>query len=301
MKPTLKQLEALYWTGTLGSFQAAADHLHTTQSAIAKRIHELQDIFEVSIIDSGFRRAKLTEQGRRLMDSAAEVLAASQRMMENLQRPTSFSGTFRLGVSELVAITWLPELIKQIKREHPRAVIELEVAPGGAILDKLTVGQIDLAFVAGPMWNQDFDSVELAEVEYQWMASPDLGVPDRVITPIELATYPVLLHSLRGVVSQFFAQWQRVNGFSSQRTFTTNSLLVMIQMTMAGLGISGLPTLYVQEHARAGRLVQVRTTAPLPAVKYFAVYRAADGGPFIKQVIRLAKSLCDFGMTEPIT
>ena len=233
-----------------------------------------------------------------MKDSAEDVLTAAQRMMDDIECPTSFSGTLRLGVSELVAITWLPNLIKQVKLEHPRAVIELEVAPGGLILDKLTAGQIDLAFVAGPMWNQSFDSVELAEVKYEWMASPDLGVPQRTMTPKELAQFPVLLHSLRGIVSQFFAQWQRLNGFSSQRSFTTNSLLVMIQMTMAGLGISGLPSLYVEEHTKSGRLVPVRTTDPLPSAKYFAVYRAADGNLFMSEVIQLARLLCDFRMNK---
>ena len=37
---TFKQLEALYWIGTLGSFEAAAQHLETTQSAISKRIRK---------------------------------------------------------------------------------------------------------------------------------------------------------------------------------------------------------------------------------------------------------------------
>ena len=58
MKPTIKQLEALYWAGKLGSFQAAAAHLHTSQSAIAKRIAELREIFQVRLIDPAYRHAK---------------------------------------------------------------------------------------------------------------------------------------------------------------------------------------------------------------------------------------------------
>ena len=34
---TFKQLEALYWVGTLSGFAHAADRLNTTQSAISKR------------------------------------------------------------------------------------------------------------------------------------------------------------------------------------------------------------------------------------------------------------------------
>ena len=35
---TFKQLEAIYWVTQLGGFSQAADKLHTTQSAISKRV-----------------------------------------------------------------------------------------------------------------------------------------------------------------------------------------------------------------------------------------------------------------------
>lgn len=301
MQPTLKQLEALYWTGKLGSFQAAATHLHASQSAIAKRIGELQDIFRIPLVDPAYRRAKLTDHGQRLMLLAEEVLLATRKMMQSMSHPSDFNGILRLGVSELVAITWLPLLIERLKIQYPQAVVELDAAPGGLILDKLKAGEIDLALVAGPMWDQQFESVELEEVEFHWMASPRLGVPSWVMTPEELSIYPMLVHSPHGVVSQIFEQWQRRSGFSIQRVFAANSLMVMVQMTINGLGISSLPAKYVEDHVAAGRLVRLRTNPQLPKLKYFAVYRAMDEYPFIEKVIPLAKSVCDFGLNSSMT
>ena len=37
---TFKQLEALYWIAKLGGFAQAANQLHTSQSAVSKRVHE---------------------------------------------------------------------------------------------------------------------------------------------------------------------------------------------------------------------------------------------------------------------
>ena len=39
---TLRQLKALHWIARLGTFERAADRLNTTQSAISKRVHELE-------------------------------------------------------------------------------------------------------------------------------------------------------------------------------------------------------------------------------------------------------------------
>jgi len=298
MQPTLKQLEALYWTGKLGSFQAAATHLHTSQSAIAKRIGELQNIFQTPLVDHVYRRAKLTDHGQRLMLSAEEVLMATRKMMQSMNHQSDFRGVLRLGVSELVAITWLPLLIERLKIQYPQAVVDVDAAPGGLILDRLEAGEIDLALVAGPLWSRQFESVELEEVEFHWMASPRLGVPNHVMTPAELSVYPMLVHSPHGVVSQILEQWQRRSGFSIQRVFAANSLMVMVQMTISGLGISSLPAKYVEDHVAAGRLVRLRTNPQLPRLKYFAVYRAMDEYPFIEKVIPLAKAMCDFSLNS---
>ncbi|MCY1203222.1 HTH-type transcriptional regulator GltR [compost metagenome] len=297
MKPTIKQLEALYWAGKLGSFQKAAAQLNTSDSAIAKRIAELRDIFQVRLIDPAYRHAKLTDHGQRLFAAAEDVLRANERLMERMGYPHGFTGVLRLGVSELVAVTWLPRLIQQVKLQHPQAVIELEVGAGGIILDQLKEGNIDLALIPGPMWGEQFECEELTEVEFQWMASPRLGCPKRVLTTAEFSSYPMLVHSRHGIGTQIFSQWLRRNGISNQRVFTANSMTVMIQLTVGGLGVSSLPTDYVRPFIEDGKLVRVRTSPRLPRVKYFAVYRSRAEYPFLETLIPLAKSLCDFSLT----
>ena len=298
MKPTIKQLEALYWAGKLGSFHAAANQLHTSPSAIAKRIAELRDIFQVRLIDPSYRHAKLTDHGQQLFAAAEDVLRASERLMERMGYPDGFTGTLRLGVSELVAVTWLPRLIQEIKLQHPQAIIELEVGAGGLILDLLKDGKIDLALIPGPMWGEQFDSAPLGEVEFQWMASPNLRCPKRVLSTAEFSSYPMLVHSRHGIGTQIFSQWLKKHGISNQRVFTANSMTVMVQLTVGGLGISSLPTDYVRQLIDTGKLVRIRTSAPLPPVKYFAVYRNREEYPFLETLIPLAQALCDFSLTD---
>ncbi len=295
MQPSLKQLEALYWTGKLGSFQAAARHLHATQSAIAKRITELQGVFGLRLVDSSNGRARLTDHGQRLLASAEEVLSASRRMMEAMGQPSGFSGVLRLGVSELVAVTWLPLFIQKLKEFHPNAVVELDVAPGGLILQRLRNSELDLVFVAGPNWGPDLESMPLEDVEFAWMASPRLGLPSHAMRADELSAYPMLVHSRHGAVSQIFARWQRQVGLAGQRVLTANSLMVMVQLTIGGLGVSSLPAAYAARYVAAGRLVRVRTNPGLPTLKYYAVYRSLEDFPFLKEAIPLAQSVCDFG------
>ena len=77
---TLKQLEAVYWVARLGTFGAAADRLYTTQSAISKRINELEVFFVTSLFDRSRRTVQLTAKGRELLEAAEEMLQARDQI-----------------------------------------------------------------------------------------------------------------------------------------------------------------------------------------------------------------------------
>src|ERR1700744_5848725 len=81
---TLKQLEAVYWVARLGTFAAAADRLHTTQSAISKRVNELEVFFSTPLFDRSHRAPRLTPKGRELLDTAEEMLQSRDRLLEKM-------------------------------------------------------------------------------------------------------------------------------------------------------------------------------------------------------------------------
>lgn len=63
---TFKQLEALFWIAELGGFSQAALKLHTTQSAVSKRVQELELLFDTALFDRSQRSARLTEKGEEM-------------------------------------------------------------------------------------------------------------------------------------------------------------------------------------------------------------------------------------------
>src|SRR3546814_12631871 len=62
---TLKQLEAFNWIAKLGTFERAAAKLNTTQSAISKRIQELEASIGLPLLDRSHRGARLTRTEER--------------------------------------------------------------------------------------------------------------------------------------------------------------------------------------------------------------------------------------------
>src|SRR5688500_11898957 len=94
----LKQLETFVQIVEQGSFAAAADAMHTTQSTVSARVKDLEHYFGVNLFDRSSHRAKLTPKGRELYAMSRQVVGALEKLRERISDRSSLTGTLRLGV-----------------------------------------------------------------------------------------------------------------------------------------------------------------------------------------------------------
>ncbi|MGE0800290.1 MAG: LysR family transcriptional regulator [Lautropia sp.] len=291
---TLKQLETLSWVSKLGSFQAASLRLNTSQSAISKRVAELESVYGKPLFDRSRRTARLTPDGKRLVARADELLAFSKNLFNDTDEAPDYDQVFRLGASELIGMTWLSRFLRAATAQFPRLLVDIEVDHGGRLLDKLNQGHFDLALIPGPMWGNLYEAVALRQLERHWLSSPALGVPRRVLSIEELSNYPVVTPHPDSIQARFENDWLRRNGFMAQRQVRANSFPVQGEMVLAGLGVALLPVQFYGGMLQAGHLVRVRTRPELPNVRYFAVYRRTPAHALAPAMAKLAKKHCDF-------
>ena len=144
---TFKQMEALYWIVQLGSFEAASSRLNTTQSAVSKRIQELERAFDLTVFDRAHRSARLTQKGAEFFAYAKELLERRDQIVERISSKEALVRQVRIGVTELTALTWLPRLIGAIQAEYPKVVVEAEVDLNATLRDRLADDTIDIIVV----------------------------------------------------------------------------------------------------------------------------------------------------------
>ena len=254
---TLKHLEALYWVWRLGSFTAAAERLHSTQSAISMRIRDLEEALGQELFDRTARAARLTTKGQELVGYAERVMELMAEIKARIGDPTIVSGIVRIGVTEYVALTWLPDLVRELNARFPRVTLEMNVDLTLSLLDKLSGGEIDLAMLPGPIVQPGLRNISLGFVEFAWMASPALKIPDRPLTPRDLDNWPILTLSKTSNLYAQLEPWFEESGAVGRRTDTCNSLSVLASWTISGLGIGYLPIEHFGRDIRAGRLCRV--------------------------------------------
>lgn len=295
---TLKQLEAIYWVAKLGTFAAAADRLHTTQSAISKRISELEAFFVTSLFDRSRRVPRLTPQGRELLDSAEEMLKMRDRMLERMGKEMEVVRHFRVGITELIALTFLPRLVREIREAHPSISIEPEIDVSTKLTARLLSGDVDFIIAPAAIHAPGFVSVPLKRLQLEWMASPSLISGAGVLSLDEIAAYPILMQTDTSGIDSIYERWFESKNISIRRVFTGNSLIALCSLTMVGFGVSYLPKLYFSDLVEQGLLNALPSTQRLPTVRYYATWRSEAAPPLYATVARLAQQLCDFSKPD---
>lgn len=291
---TFKQLEAVFWVVQLGGFAQAANKLHTTQSAVSKRVQELESMFEMPLFDRSLRSARLTEKGEEMFLLAKRLLEQRDAAVEQFQRPEVLERHVRIGVTELTAMTWLPRLVSAIQASYPRVIIEPHVDASVMLRDKLLADEVDLMIVPDVFSDQRFLSRRVGVVENAWMCKPGL-VGRRRLRMHELLAQRLLTQDDRSGTGQLYNRWLRSIGLKPENTLFSNSVVALIGLTVSGMGVSYLPRKCLAPMVDSGALEELTVTPALPPATYAAVCKADQRSSLVLSIATLAEEHCDFG------
>jgi len=289
-----KQLETFYWAAKLGSFSSAAQRLNATQSTVSMRIIELERDLGIELFDRSQRTARPTAKGRELMYYAEQALRLSLEMQQRIASEAATPGVLRMGVAEMISVTWLPALVKRIHERFPRMTLELDEALTHDLIERLNQGSLDLILVPGKVPGYSVTPLSLGTVEFAWMASPSLGIGDEALTPRDMQDFPVIALSRESFHHTSIEDWFRSGDAHCRRMDTCKSFGVAASLAAAGLGLTLLPPRCHQADIASGRLKIVRTDPPFPHVEFTATSAIESMQAAAPKVAKLAAEVSDF-------
>ena len=296
---TLKQLEGFFWAAELGGLEQAAVRLNTTQSAISKRLQELEVLLGVPLFDRTRRKAAITPQGERLLIMTREILEVRDRIMGMSATMTPTLRTLRLGVTELTAMTWLPALIQRIRGSYPEIALEPAVDSSAHLMEELARDELDMVVVPDTYRDAQFEVIALDSVEYAWMCSPGYLDSPAELPLRDLCQHTIIVQLYASGLGDMIGRWLQDNRVKIENTLSSSSLTAIASLTLSGLGISYLPKRIFDNLVSAGQLRLIRSTPPLPRAPYVMMYKKAHADDFLRYVGSLATDLCDFTRTAP--
>ena len=156
----LKSLRTFLEIVDTGSYRAAAERLAITQSTASARVRELERHLGRTLFDRVGRNVVPSDHGRSLVEGARRIVAAVDRAEIDVARGSALAHRVRVGVVEVIAISWLPALVAELTRAWPRTSLSLTVQSTEGLVALLGEREIDVAAL-----QKDIDRLETELVE----------------------------------------------------------------------------------------------------------------------------------------
>lgn len=286
---TLKQLEAFVYVVDLGTFRGAATALGTTQPNISARISSLEAALDAQLLLRDAGSVRLTDRGTTLLQKAREVLWASEALLEEAGRQDLIEERLRLGVTELVACTWLQDFLRLLKQDYPSLRVELRVDLTSVIEDLLTQGQIDLALQNGPFKTTISATTHLGDEGYVWVANQtNAACLDGGTDTARFFAMPVLTHARHTQAGNALHQVAKERDWDANQIVHSSALSACLPMACEGLGVALLPLSLVKQEIAAGLLVKLKSDWVPEPLAFSARYRAERAPRFVAKAADLA-------------
>ena len=142
---TVQQLEYMVAAAASPTLAAAAAGLGVTPSALTQGLAELERRVGVPLFERHGRQTRLRPQAAEVLAHARRVVAETRDLARWAEtRRSGSAGTVRLGTIDAVAVYHRADAIRRHQRVSPDLDLRLTVAPSGALLDSLRVGDLDL-------------------------------------------------------------------------------------------------------------------------------------------------------------
>ena len=288
---TFKQLEAFAFVVDTGTFRAAAFALGTTQPNISARITALEAALDVTLLIRDSGSVRLTADGQRLLAKTREILWAGEALIEEAGRQELIEETLRLGVTELVACTWLQGFLRLMKEAYPKIRIQLEVDISTAIDARLMEGQLDLALQTGPFKSKTFASDALGQENYCWVVNSDL-IKGISATPslTELFDLTVLTHAKHTQACAALHRLATERGLRGERIVHSSALSACVPMALEGLGVALLPERLVKAEIASGELHRVDPDWVPEPLSFYARFAPARAALYVDKAAQIAKA-----------
>ncbi|WP_299738147.1 LysR family transcriptional regulator [uncultured Roseobacter sp.] len=286
---SLKQLEALIWVADLGSFRKAAQQLNTTQPNISARIAGLEETLGLVLMHRDAGSVRMTDKGSEILAVARRIVGEAETLTEIAGRADLSEGRLRLGVTELVAATWLHQYLRDLKATYPAISVELTVDMSRQLDAALGNHSIDLAIQNSPFVTAASGVIEIGQYPYVWAAEKSLAhALSSAKTLKDLMPHTLLTHARHTQSYIELSDHAQALGVPTTSFAPSSSLTSCMQMAADGLGVALLPRIMAERGAGADRLTLLHGPWLPSPLRFSARYDRDTAPRYVAQAASIA-------------
>ncbi len=243
--PTLKQLRYFLALCEEQHFGRAAERSFVSQSAFSNAIQELEAALGTQLVDRTNRTVTITSKGQDVSVQARLVLRDVDSLVDIAHGDNNpLCGELRLGVIPTIAPFVLPTVLPRIRKAHPELKLLLIEDQTQRVYERLMNGELDVLLLALPWSMQGVEEHVLFRDEFYlaYRQGTDHVDPDNYRFS-RLESDSVLLLEDGHCLRDHALAACKIRNAQKVRRFGASSLLTLIEMVDADLGITFLPAM----------------------------------------------------------
>jgi DNA-binding transcriptional LysR family regulator len=257
-----------------GSFMAAAERLHITQTTVTARIQNLESQLDCRLFDRNRTGARLTDDGERFMGYASQLVQTWDAACREFPLPAGANKLLAFGgevsLSSPVMLSWAMRLKASILTHS----VHIEVSAGHILQEKLERGMLDAALVYRPEYWPGMQVEQLMEEKLVLVSSSTNPLPY-----IYLDWGPVFRKEHDAALPQY-----------ARSTLSFNLEPLALQYVLQYGGSGYFRTRAVQTYLESGVLKKVEH-APEFAYPVYLVYSRKNDSPVLQQAFATLRTL----------
>jgi len=231
------------------NFTQAGQLLGLSQPTVSQHVRKLELAAGRNLVNRDTREVRLTDNGDAMLGFARTILAANNQASSYFTG-SAMRGRLRFGSADDLALTQLPQILRDFRQLYPHINLELTVNQSQVLTRRLTAGQLDLVFVRQSAGSGIGRLVRRERLV--WVGHRSLTIEPGQAVPLIVYQAPSLSRTL-------MIEGLEAMGRTWRITCNVREINGMVAAARAGMGVASFPQSLIPPD-----LVDLTATVDLP-------------------------------------
>ncbi len=282
-----------------GSITRAAKELFVTQPAISQKIQELEEHYQVQLLDRTNKGITPTEIGLYLYSEAQKViamLASIEREIELTRNPIE---DLVVGASSTLGNTALPCTLLIFQKNFPGYSISIDIGNTQQIYEKIISRRIEIGLIEGPVLPDWKEQLLKEDITTEHITQTDLilvagssGQYSKIksLTLEELKNLPIITREVGSGIRATFEEVIKHNGHKMSDfniLYEMNTSSSIVSAVASDMGVALLPIMALRKELHHNVLKAITIKDTQFKHEFYLLYRNGSKKKSQKEFVNL--------------
>ena len=233
------------------SFQRAADELHITQTALSRRLQNLETFLGVKLVERTTRSVSLTTLGRDFLPQAQRLLTDLETALTEIRETgKALRGDVSIACVPTVGVHYLPHIIQEYSARYPNNRIKILDHASSGVADAVLSREAEFGINIAGSHHSDLVSIPLLRDRFVLICRNDHPLAGRKrLRWRQLEPYPLIFAGEISGNRPLLDLALATDGARLHSHYEVQRSSTAVGLVAQGVGAAVVPSLAIQEGA----------------------------------------------------